>query len=93
MSVTKPKGPKYQYAIGLSYESEKQDAPQVVVKGEGIDADEVVRLAHRYGVPVVEKGEISELLSGVPLDENIPQDLYEAVALILSELKAFQGDS
>ncbi len=31
-----------------------------------------------------------ELLSGIPLDERIPEDLYEAVALILCELKAFQ---
>jgi len=39
---------------------------------------------------VVERSEISELLYGIPLDERIPEDLYEAVALILTELKSFQ---
>lgn len=80
----------FEHAVGLSYEESSDEAPQVIVKAEGRDADEVVRLAHRYGVPVVEKGEISEMLSGIPLDESIPQDLYEAVALIISELKSFQ---
>jgi flagellar biosynthesis protein len=83
-------GSEFEYAVGLAYDVSNQEAPHVVVKGEGHTADEVVRIARRFGVPVVEKGEISELLSGIPLDERIPEDLYEAVALILCELKAFQ---
>lgn len=83
-------GSEFEYAVGLAYDVSHQEAPHVVVKGEGHTADEVVRIARRFGVPVVERGEISELLSGIPLDERIPEDLYEAVALILCELKAFQ---
>ena len=49
-----------------------------------------MRLAKRYRVPVVERGELAELLSGVPLDEAIPEDLYEAVAVILAELHSFR---
>jgi flagellar biosynthesis protein len=83
-------GSEFEYAVGLAYDGSNEEAPHVVVKGEGYTADEVVRIARRFGVPVVERGEISELLSGIPLDERIPEDLYEAVALILCELKAFQ---
>ena len=81
----------YSHAAGLRYEAEVDSAPSVVVKGEGYEADEIVRLARRFGVPVVEEAELSELLSGIPLDEQIPEDLYEAVAIILSELKAFRS--
>jgi len=81
---------QYQYAVGLAYEATNDEAPQVMVKGEDRTADEVVRIARRFGVPVVERSEISELLYGRPLDERIPEDLYEAVALILTELKSFQ---
>jgi flagellar biosynthesis protein len=80
----------YDIAVGLAYEEGVDPAPEVIVKGEGLEADEIVRLANRYGVPVVEKEELSELLKGIPLDETIPADLYEAVALILSELKSFR---
>ena len=88
-----PKRIEFEHAVGLAYEESTDDAPTVIVKGEGLEADALVRLARRYGVPVVEKSEISELLSGIPLDESIPQDLYEAVAIILSELKSFQDRS
>ena len=92
-SSSKPKGSTFQHAVGLAYSETTDDAPQVVVKGEGVEADEVVRLARRYGVPIVEKSEISEILAGIPLDETIPTDLYEAVALILAELKSFHPSS
>lgn len=81
---------EFEYAVGLAYDAGELEPPHVVVKGEGYTADEVVRIARRFGVPVVDRGEISELLSGIPLDERIPEDLYEAVALILCELQAFQ---
>ncbi|MCI5065032.1 EscU/YscU/HrcU family type III secretion system export apparatus switch protein [bacterium] len=87
-SGASPQKGVYECAVGLAYRDAEEAAPQVVVKGSGERADAVVRLARRFGVPVVEKGEISELLSGIPLDEEIPHDLYEAVALILSELKS-----
>ncbi|MCB0331240.1 MAG: EscU/YscU/HrcU family type III secretion system export apparatus switch protein [Bdellovibrionales bacterium] len=82
---------EFESAVGLSFREDIDDAPQVVVKGEGREADELVRLARRFGVPVVEDGEVSELLQGVELDDSIPQDLYEAVALILAELKGLKS--
>jgi flagellar biosynthesis protein len=80
----------YKCAVGLAYNPHCDDAPIVCVKGDGIQADEIVRLAKRYGIPIVEKGEIAEILSDVQIDETIPEDIYEAVALILSELKSFK---
>ncbi len=80
---------RYASAFGISYESSLNQAPEVCVKGEGVVADQIVRYAKRYGVPVVERAELAELLQGVSLDESIPEDLYEAVALILCELKSF----
>lgn len=79
---------KYTAAVGIDYNPNKDSAPIVCVKGSGYQADEIVRLANRYGIPIIEKGEIASILSDVPVDEEIPEDIYEAVALILSELKS-----
>ncbi|MCB0320033.1 MAG: EscU/YscU/HrcU family type III secretion system export apparatus switch protein [Bdellovibrionales bacterium] len=89
--MTTTKKPRFSAAVGLQYEGEDSQAPSVCVKGEGRVADEIVRLAQRFGVPIVEKSELTELLGTISLDEAIPEDLYEAVAVILCELESFQN--
>ena len=73
-------------AVGLSYD--KQAAPTVSVKGMYLSADEMVKLAKRFGVPVVEKAELAQVLEGLDIDQEIPEDLYEAVATILHQIDA-----
>lgn len=76
---------KFRRAIGLNYDG--SGAPTVSAQGEFLAADEVVRIAKRYGVPIIERAELAQILAEVPLDEEIPQELYEAVAIILQELE------
>ena len=80
----------YRTAVGIAYDDRTDAAPLVCVKGDATIADEIARHARRFGIPIVEREEIAELLVGVPLDESIPEDLYEAVALIFAELRSLR---
>ena len=75
----------YKRAVGLRY-AENEDAPSVSVKSTTVSADEVVRIAHRFGIPVVEKPEMVNLLEVLPVDRPIPERLYRAVAAIIRAL-------
>jgi type III secretion system FlhB-like substrate exporter len=80
---------RYNLAVALNYgegELAKGEAPHVALSNEGVFADEMVRLARRFGVPVVEEGQVARALRAVPVGGAIPLGLYEAVAVILDKL-------
>ena len=75
--------------MGLDYDQTKA-APLVGIKGSAALADLVVRTARRFGIPVVENDTLAAALSCLQLNEEIPQRLFEAVAIVLQTLE--QGD-
>ena len=81
---------KYQYAkaIALQYEDSETEAPTVTVKGETYSADEVVKIAKRYGIPVVENPSLAKALQDTELDSEIPEELFQAVATLLNSIDA-----
>jgi flagellar biosynthesis protein len=74
-----------QEAVALHYAQEK-GAPQVVAKGRGLLAEEIIERARAAGVYVHESPELVSLLMQVDLDERIPAELYLAVAELLAWL-------
>ncbi len=77
---------RYRTAIGLEYDPKDCGAPVVGIKGEYLSADEIVKIARRYGVPIVEKPALAQALRPVELEQQIPESLFEAVASILNGL-------
>ena len=77
---------KHQNAIGLGYSPNIDSSPSIAVKGEHLEADQIVRLAKRFGVPVVEKKELAKALRALNVDDNVPSELFEAVALIIAQV-------
>lgn len=77
---------RYRLAVGLEYDSLSSDAPLLAVSGESGMADEIVKLARRYNVPVVERPALARALAELEIDQTIPVELYEAVAVLLAEL-------
>ena len=71
-------------AVALHYNSEDGDAPRLVAKGRGYTARQIIDAARAAGVPVSEDADLVEILSQIELDQEIPPDLYGAVAEILS---------
>lgn len=70
-------------AVALQYEKGTRDAPRVVAKGRGLIADRIVALARENGVVIETNPVLAEALSGVDLDDTIPLELYEAVAIVI----------
>jgi flagellar biosynthesis protein len=70
-------------AVALEYERGTRDAPRVIAKGRGELARRIVQTAEEHGVVIDANGPLAEALAGVELDEQIPIELYEAVAEII----------
>jgi len=70
-------------AVALQYEKGSRDAPRVVAKGRGLIADRIVELAQENGVIIEANPVLAEALGGVEIDDTIPIELYEAVAIVI----------
>ncbi|MDN5293058.1 MAG: flagellar biosynthesis protein [Eubacteriales bacterium] len=78
--MTKDKKKK---AAALKY-SPSMNAPRVVAAGEGWLAAKIITAAREAGVPVREDPALAEALVQVPVGEEIPPELYQAVAEVLA---------
>ncbi len=70
-------------AVALQYEQGSREAPRVVAKGRGLLAEKIIALAEENGVVIETNPVLAEALSGVELDETIPVELYEAMAVVI----------
>lgn len=76
---------KRQMAVALAYHS-TDAAPKVVAKGHGLIAEAIIQRARESGVFVHESEDMVRLLMQVELDQQIPPQLYLAVAELLAWL-------
>ncbi len=79
-------GEKVELSIALRYLPGIDEAPLVLVSGQGEIARAIVVLARSLRIPVVREAGLSEKLLRVPPGHPIPKELYEAVAVILAAL-------
>lgn len=71
-------------AVALSYNKSRQDAPRVLAKGKGLIAEGILERANEHNIPVHEDGSLVELLGKLNINEQIPEDLYQAVAEVFA---------
>lgn len=69
-------------AVALNYDG--QSAPLVTAKGTGTIAEAIVRTAEASGVAIERNPMLAEALSHIELDQEIPEELYRAVATVIS---------
>lgn len=69
-------------AAALRYDG--RDAPRVVATGRGRVADRILEAARAAGVPLREDPVLMEALATLELDQEIPPELYRAVAEALA---------
>jgi flagellar biosynthesis protein len=72
---------KNQLAVALHYD--RTGAPRVVAKGRGSIGEKIVELAKAHDIPIEENGVLAGALSNVELGDEIPAELYKAVAEVL----------
>ena len=80
-------------AVALKYEENGTSAPKVVAKGKGEVANKIMQKAAEFDIPIFENKALADSLLNLNLDEQIPANLYKAVAevfvwLMKSEKKA-----
>lgn len=71
-------------AVAIKYDKEKQGAPTVVAKGMRKHADKIKEIAKAAGIPILRNVPLAQALHKLDIDEEIPEELYEAVAEILN---------
>jgi flagellar biosynthesis protein len=72
---------KRQLAVALHYD--RTGAPRVVAKGKGAIGAKIIEVAKEHGVPIEENEVLAGALSNVELGDEIPAELYKAVAEVL----------
>ena len=77
-------------AVALKYDKNKDNAPRVVAKGFRFKAEKIRELARQYGVPVLRNVPLAHALMRVEVGEEIPEELYDAVAEVLNFIYALQ---
>ena len=78
-------------AVALRYEAAENSAPRVVATGSGEAAAAILAAAEEHGVPVEEDDALLEMLATCEVGEEIPPELYEAVAELLTWLHRLEG--
>jgi flagellar biosynthesis protein len=72
---------KNQLAVALQYD--RSGAPRVVAKGRGSIGEKIIEVAKAHDIPIEENEVLAGALSNVELGDEIPEELYKAVAEVL----------
>jgi len=83
------KNTAYQQAVALEYGKNK--TPVVSAKGEGELALRIIAEAKRQGVYVSEDRRLLAMLSRLDVGQEIPEDMFTAVAVILAWVYWLKG--
>ncbi|MGP1412049.1 MAG: EscU/YscU/HrcU family type III secretion system export apparatus switch protein [Peptoanaerobacter stomatis] len=70
-------------AVALKYDEGEDIAPKVIAKGERKVAENILEKAKEHNIQVYKDKKLASQLSNLEIDDNIPQELYEAVAQVL----------
>ena len=72
-------------AAALAYNAQAKipQAPKVLASGKGEIAQQIVNKAKEFGVPLFSNQLLVDSLLALPLDSEIPPELYKSVAQVL----------
>ena len=85
--------PARRITVALKHERASEGAPRVSAKGQGELAERILALAREHDVPVREDRDLLELLAACDLGDEIPVELYAAVAELLASLYRLNGEA
>ena len=71
-------------ACALKYKAEEMESPMLIAKGTELIAKKIITIAKEHDVPVIENPPVARaLFKMVDLNQQIPPELYKAIAEIL----------
>lgn len=71
-------------AAAIEYDDKRDAAPRVTAKGRGSIAEKIIKLAMEHNIPIREDPALVQILSRLNIDEQIPPEIYKAIAEILA---------
>jgi flagellar biosynthetic protein FlhB len=71
-------------AVALKYDQNKDAAPRVLAKGLDFKAEQIKEIARAADVPLLRNVPLAHALLRVEVGQDIPEDLYDAVAEVLN---------
>jgi flagellar biosynthesis protein len=80
--MKRPKNSTSDIAVALHYDG--SNAPTVTAKGRDQLARRIMQVAQEHGVPLHEDEYLVQFLSTIELGDEIPENLYRAVAEVIA---------
>ena len=80
-----------QLAVALHYD--KKGAPTVLAKGKGDIGAKIIEVAKANNIPIEENEVLAGALSNVEIGDEIPTELYKAVAEVLVFVLKLSGSA
>ena len=71
-------------AVAIKYDLSRDRAPRVIARGKGSIADRIMETAREHGIPVHEDPELLEALGRLEVQQEIPAELYQVMAEVLT---------
>lgn len=84
--VTNP----HEIAIALEYDEDGELAPMVLCKGERVVARQIIEEAELHGIPIMRNIALAHSLNELDVGDEIPEELYDAVAEVLNWVYAME---
>ena len=84
MVTDKPPAKSTAKAIAIIYNAKEAAAPKVVAAGKGLIAEKIIATAKEAGIHIQQDADLVELLSKIPVGDEIPTELYQTVAEVLA---------
>ena len=81
-----------QIAIAIKYSKSEDKAPKVVAKGMNLKAEKIKEIAKQAGVPVMRNVALAHALNKIDIGDEIPEELYDAVAEVLNFVFALKDE-
>ncbi len=71
-------------AAALKYDEQTRQAPTLIAKGKGEIAKNIIQIAQENNIPIKKDEDLVELLTKLEIDQEIPPDMYKAIAEIFA---------
>ena len=82
---------KTEHKIAVTLEYDGSNAPKVTAKGIGDLAEQILELARQHDIPLQADSELVEILAQIKLGNDIPEQLYYAVAEVIAFAYMLKG--
>ena len=79
-------------AIALQYDKDKDVAPRVVAKGLRLKAEQIREIARQHNIPLMKNVTLASALYRVDVGQEVPEELYDAVAEVLNFVYELQRE-